>query len=68
MGRGAALTPREREVLQLAANDRSAQATAEELGIAVWTVRSHRDNVLRSLGCHTTTGAVAIAMRNGWVK
>lgn len=61
-------TPRELEVLLAASKDMDSNATGDHLGISPLTVRVHRQNVIRKLGMHTLTGAVAVAMRRRWIK
>jgi DNA-binding NarL/FixJ family response regulator len=60
-----ALTAREREVLQLVAEGRSSQAIAEELGISVRTVESHRGSLLRKLGLGGQVDVVRYCIRRG---
>ncbi len=55
---GAALSPREREILRLLAGGRPAPAIARELGISVNTVRRHIANLSEKLGVR---GRVALA-------
>ncbi|HJN74686.1 MAG TPA: helix-turn-helix transcriptional regulator [Myxococcota bacterium] len=62
---GPALTPRETQVLELAATGSSARESAEELGIGVATVRSHIVNARRKLGARTVVQAVARALVQG---
>jgi DNA-binding NarL/FixJ family response regulator len=62
------LTPRQREVLQLVAEGRSAKDIAESLGISPKTVEFHKSNVLRSLGLRTTADLVKYAIRHGLVS
>jgi DNA-binding CsgD family transcriptional regulator len=59
------LTPRQRTVLELMAEGRSAKAIAEKLGISVTTVRTHIRILLRDLGAHSQLEAVATARRLG---
>jgi DNA-binding NarL/FixJ family response regulator len=61
----AELTPREREVLSLLASGRSAKQVARQLVISPRTLGTHVQNILRKLGVHTRTQAVAIAHRAG---
>jgi DNA-binding NarL/FixJ family response regulator len=59
----AALSAREREILQLLADGHSNGTVAERLFISQETVKSHVKNVLAKLEAHTRTEAVAIALR-----
>jgi LuxR family maltose regulon positive regulatory protein len=55
------LTDREREVLRLLAAGRSNQAIAEELVVAVGTVKRHVSNIMSKLGVQSRLEAVAHA-------
>lgn len=59
----AALTGRERDVLQRLADDMTNKEIAEELHISRRTVESHRASLMRKLGVHKTSGLVRIAIR-----
>lgn len=65
---GPVLTPRELEVLQLAAGGRSAPAIARQLVVSPTTVRSHLQNVYEKLGVSDRAAAVAEAMRRGLLE
>ena len=54
----AALTPREREILELVADGRTNGQIAETLWISAGTVRRHLENAYAKLGVHTRTAAV----------
>ena len=54
----ASLTEREREILDLIGSGRSTSQIASGLGIAVSTVRKHRENMMRKLDLHTTAEIV----------
>ena len=62
------LTPREREVLQAAARGLKVAATARYLELREGTVKTHRANICRKFQVHTTTAAVAYAMRKGLIS
>jgi len=64
---GAALTPREREIVSLLAMGGSTDRIAERLCISPRTVRNHVNNVLGKLGVHSRLEAVTYSMRNGLV-
>jgi DNA-binding NarL/FixJ family response regulator len=54
------LTSRECEVLELMAQDRSNEEIAAELFIAMPTVKTHVNHILRKLGQTTRVGAVLV--------
>ncbi len=55
----AALTPREREILELVALGKSNGEVARTLWISPGTVRKHLENAYEKLGVHSRTAAVA---------
>jgi DNA-binding NarL/FixJ family response regulator/PAS domain-containing protein len=59
------LTPRELQILQLAALGSAAPQIAESLVISVSTVKTHMDNIYRKLEVSDRASAVATAMRLG---
>lgn len=61
----AALTSREREVLQCMIDGQSREAIARRLYLSVNTVRTHMQNLLAKLDCHSVLQAVAVAQRCG---
>lgn len=60
-----ALTPRQVEVLRLAAQGLSNKEIGERLGTASGTVKIHIQNILDKLGAADRTHAVTIALRRG---
>jgi DNA-binding NarL/FixJ family response regulator len=58
------LTAREREVVQLLAEGRSTKEAADQLGLSVKTVETHRANVMRKLGLQSFAELVRYAIRN----
>lgn len=62
-----ALTPRERDVLRLVAVGKSNKAVAQELGISVRTVESHRQNLRDKTGTGNTADLVRLAQELGLV-
>jgi DNA-binding NarL/FixJ family response regulator len=62
------LTPREREVLQLAAEGHSTRAIAGLLCLSTKTVEHHRASVMTKLGLHGQTELVKYAIRAGLVE
>jgi DNA-binding NarL/FixJ family response regulator len=63
-----ALTPRQREVLQLVAEGNSTKAIAVRLGLSPKTVETHRAQLMERLGAHDVSGLVRFAVRVGLVN
>ena len=61
----APLTPRELEVLQLAADGLSGPAIAGRFVVSPSTVKTHFENIYEKLGVSDRAGAVALALRTG---
>jgi DNA-binding NarL/FixJ family response regulator len=61
---GSMLTPREREVLCLAADGLSNSGIAEKLTISVRTVEVHRARMMHKLGLHNQRDLLQYALRN----
>jgi len=59
-----AITPREREVIQLLAEGNSNKETAAALGVSVKTIEAHRANIMRKLRLRSITDLVRYAIRN----
>jgi DNA-binding NarL/FixJ family response regulator len=62
------LTPRQREVLQLIAEGRSAKEIGAVLNISTRTAEFHRARILENLGLHSTAELVHFAIRNGIIS
>jgi DNA-binding NarL/FixJ family response regulator len=62
-----ALTEREREVLQLAAQGLTSQVIGERLGIGKRTVETHRANLLRKLNLKNHAELVRFALTRGLI-
>jgi PAS domain S-box-containing protein len=62
------LTPREREILQLAAKGHSGRSVAEKLVITPATVKTHFENIYAKLGVRDRATAVAEALRLGLIE
>ena len=58
------LTPRQREVLQLFAEGRSAKEVAKSLHISTRTAENHKARIMRLLGLSTTADLVQYALRH----
>jgi len=65
---GPALTPRQREILQLVAEGCSTREIAAKLGVSVKTVETHRAHLMERLGIHDVAGLVRYAVRTGIVS
>ncbi len=61
------LSTREREVLQLIAEGRSNKDVATLLGLSVYTVETHRGNILQKLNLHSIPELILYAVRKGIV-
>ena len=62
-----ALTPRQREVLQLVAEGHTSKDIGERLGLSFKTVEAHRAQIMERLGLHDVAGLVRFAVRMGLV-
>jgi len=62
-----ALTPRQRQILQLVAEGLGTRQIAERLYLSVKTVESHRMHMMQRLGIFDVPGLVRFAIRNGLV-
>ena len=63
-----ALTPRQREVLQLIAEGQSTKEIARRLDLSVKTVETHRTQLMKQLDIHEVAGLVRYAIREGLVS
>jgi two-component system, NarL family, response regulator NreC len=61
------LTPREREVLQLAAEGKTSSEIAARLHVSHRTVENHRANLMRKLGLQNQSELVRYAVRRGLI-
>jgi DNA-binding NarL/FixJ family response regulator len=62
------LTPRQREVLQLLAEGRSAKEIASSLAISARTVEFHKYQMMETLGLHTSAELIHFAIKQGLVE
>jgi DNA-binding NarL/FixJ family response regulator len=67
-GRTVRITGREREVLQLLAIGFTSEQIAKKLKVSVHTASCHRCNLIKTLGVHNSSQAVARALQLGLVK
>jgi DNA-binding NarL/FixJ family response regulator len=61
------VTRRERDVLTRVASGRENRQIAAELGLSVWTVRKHRQNLMRKFALRNAAAITAFAIQNGFV-
>jgi DNA-binding NarL/FixJ family response regulator len=64
----AALTPRQREVLQLIAEGKGTRSIASMLNISVKTVEFHRSRIMGELNLHSTAELTRYAVSEGLVS
>jgi two-component system, NarL family, response regulator NreC len=62
------LTTREREVLQLLAEGRSNKEVASVLNLSLYTVETHRANILQKLNLHNQAELILYAVRKGVIR
>ncbi|MDO8608555.1 MAG: response regulator transcription factor [Phaeospirillum sp.] len=65
---GATLTPREGQVLRLIAQGQKNREIAEDLGIAIKTVETHRTKIMQKLDLHNSAELAAYAIRRGLIE
>jgi two-component system, NarL family, nitrate/nitrite response regulator NarL len=61
------LTSREREVLVAIAEGKSNKEIANDLGIGVRTIETHRERIMRRLSIHSVAGLTKYAIANGLI-
>jgi DNA-binding NarL/FixJ family response regulator len=64
----AALTPRQREILQLVAEGNTSKEIGQRLGLSYRTVEVHRNQLMKRLDVHDLPGLVRFAVRVGLVE
>ncbi len=62
------LTPREREVLQLVAEGRSNKEVAQLLNLSIYTVETHRSNIMEKLNLRGVPELILYAVRKGIIS
>jgi len=62
------LTTREREVLQLLAEGKSNKEVATMLNLSLYTVETHRGNILQKLNLHSGAELILYAIRKGVIQ
>ncbi len=63
-----ALTAREREILQMIAEGQANKDVANKLNLSLYTVETHRGNILQKLGLRSAAEVVLYAVRKGIVR
>ncbi len=61
-------TERELEVLRLLCQSYSRKEIADEMGIAIGTVKRHMENMLLKSGCKSAMELVVYVIGNGWIS
>lgn len=64
----AALTPRQREILQLFAEGKSAKEIAAAIGLSARTVEDHKYRLMESLGIDNSAELVHFAIKHGLIS
>ncbi|MEQ1803939.1 MAG: response regulator transcription factor [Burkholderiaceae bacterium] len=62
------LTPRQEEILRLVAGGGSSREIAQQLGLSVKTVETHRAQIMDRLAIHDLAGLVRYAVRTGLIS
>ena len=62
------LTTREREILQLLAEGKSNTEVAQVLNLSLYTVETHRGNILQKLNLHSVPELILYAVRKGVIS
>jgi two-component system response regulator NreC len=62
------LTPREREILQLLAEGKANKEVAKILKLSLYTVETHRGNILEKLNLHGVPELILYAVRKGIIQ
>jgi DNA-binding NarL/FixJ family response regulator len=64
----AALTPRQREILQLVAQGKTAKEVGAILGLSARTVESHKYELMKALGVERSAELVQFALKHGLIE
>ncbi|WP_031499833.1 response regulator [Bryobacter aggregatus] len=62
------LTAREREVLQMLAEGKTVKDIARSLELSVYTVDTHKSNLMQKLGLHSMAELILYAVRKGIIR
>lgn len=63
-----ALSPREREILQMIAEGLTNKSIAARLTLSVYTIDGHRTRIMEKLGLHSVGEVIRFAVRHGIVE
>lgn len=61
------ISPREKEIVALIAQEMSNEQIAQRLFISLQTVETHRKNIMRKTETKSAIGLVKMAMEKGWI-
>lgn len=61
------ISPREKEIVALIAQELSNEQIAERLFISLQTVETHRKNIMRKTEAKSAIGLVKMALEKGWI-
>ena len=62
------ISKKEREVLQLVAEGKKTRDIAEEMGVSIKTIESHRRNIMKKLSIFSIAGLTKFAIKEGIVS
>jgi two-component system, NarL family, response regulator NreC len=62
------LTPREREIMQMVAEGQSNKDIANRLNLSLYTVETHRSNMMEKLSLHSVPELILYAVRKGIIS
>ena len=65
---GGLLTPREIEILKLAAKGMNNKEIAKELFLSLRTVKAHLTNIFNKMGCACRTDAIIKGLKEGYIS
>ena len=63
-----ALTPRERQIVEMLASGATGEQIAEQLVLSPETVQKHVHNAKRKIGAHTRAHLIALALTRGLIE
>lgn len=60
-------TKREKEILAHVLKGKNSRQISEELNLSIYTIQTHRKNILKKSGCSNLTELLTKSVREGWV-